>query len=310
MKKLLCLLAVLALLAQPLRAEAAPQRYLALTFDDGPSGELTEQLLEGLAERQVHATFFVCAYRIAQFPDTLSHIAAAGHEIGLHSSCHDYMQKLDKEALKQQPEEVLEAVGAYLKTTDEFFYDTGDAVPEDCVLTVRENPNPFVSRGGLKLQKAVTKYDIDLNGLVAMDVGASTGGFTDCMLQHGAKKVYSIDVGYGQLDWRLRNDERVKVMERMNARNMTSDWFDEEVDFASMDVSFISIKLILPAIYNCLKNGALAVILVKPQFEAGRDKVGKKGVVRELSTHVEVIENTVAFMLESGFRCWDLIFPP
>ena len=109
------------------------------------------------------------------------------------------------------------------------------------------------------------------------------------MLQHGAKKVYSIDVGYGQLDWRLRNDERVKVMERMNARNMTSDWFDEEVDFASMDVSFISIKLILPAIYNCLKNGALAVILVKPQFEAGKGKVGKNGGVREEATHIEVL---------------------
>ena len=150
----------------------------------------------------------------------------------------------------------------------------GTPVADDAAVEVRGETCPFVSRGGLKLQKADTNYDIDLNGLVAMDVGASTGGFTDCMLQHGAKKVYSIDVGYGQLDWRLRNDERVKVMERMNARNMTSDWFNEEVDFASMDVSFISIKLILPAIYNCLKNGALAVILVKPQFEAGKGMVG------------------------------------
>ena len=186
----------------------------------------------------------------------------------------------------------------------------GDAVPEDCVLTVRENPNPFVSRGGLKLQKAVTKYDIDLNGLVAMDVGASTGGFTDCMLQHGAKKVYSIDVGYGQLDWRLRNDERVKVMERMNARNMTSDWFDEEVDFASMDVSFISIKLILPAIYNCLKNGALAVILVKPQFEAGKEKVGKKGVVRDPAVHAEVLREFLRYAPECGFGVKGLDFSP
>ena len=186
----------------------------------------------------------------------------------------------------------------------------GDTVPEDCVLTVRENPNPFVSRGGLKLQKAVTKYDIDLNGLVAMDVGASTGGFTDCMLQHGAKKVYSIDVGYGQLDWRLRNDERVKVMERMNARNMTSDWFDEEVDFASMDVSFISIKLILPAIYNCLKNGAIAVILVKPQFEAGREKVGKHGVVSDPATHMEVLERAVSFAKKSGFGIVGIEFSP
>lgn len=146
----------------------------------------------------------------------------------------------------------------------------GDAVPEDCVLTVRENPNPFVSRGGLKLQKAVTKYDIDLNGLVAMDVGASTGGFTDCMLQHGAKKVYSIDVGYGQLDWRLRNDERVKVMERMNARNMTSDWFDEEVDFASMDVSFISIKLILPQYIIALKTMRLPLYLLSRSLKRAK----------------------------------------
>ena len=186
----------------------------------------------------------------------------------------------------------------------------GDAVPEDCVLTVRENPNPFVSRGGLKLQKAVTKYDIDLNGLVAMDVGASTGGFTDCMLQHGAKKVYSIDVGYGQLDWRLRNDERVKVMERMNARNMTSDWFDEEVDFASMDVSFISIKLILPAIYNCLKTGALAVILVKPQFEAGKGEVGKNGVVREAALHTQICAMIMQFAQDIGFWVRDLSFSP
>lgn len=186
----------------------------------------------------------------------------------------------------------------------------GDAVPKDCVLTVRENPNPFVSRGGLKLQKAVTKYDIDLNGLVAMDVGASTGGFTDCMLQHGAKKVYSIDVGYGQLDWRLRNDERVKVMERMNARNMTSDWFDEEVDFASMDVSFISIKLILPAIYNCLKDDALAVILVKPQFEAGKGKVGKNGVVREEATHKEVLLSCMLFAQSLGFEIQHVDYSP
>ena len=186
----------------------------------------------------------------------------------------------------------------------------GDTVPEDCVLTVRENPNPFVSRGGLKLQKAVTKYDIDLNGLVAMEVGASTGGFTDCMLQHGAKKVYSIDVGYGQLDWRLRNDERVKVMERMNARNMTSDWFDEEVDFASMDVSFISIQLILPAIYNCLKNGAIAVILVKPQFEAGKGKVGKNGVVREEATHKEVLLSCMLFAQSLGFEIQHVDYSP
>lgn len=178
----------------------------------------------------------------------------------------------------------------------------GEVVAEDSVLTVRENPNPFVSRGGLKLQKAVTKYELSLNGLVAMDVGASTGGFTDCMLKHGAKKVYSIDVGYGQLDWSLRNDDRVIVMERTNARNMTSDWFNEEVEFASMDVSFISIRLILPAIYSCLKQGARAVILVKPQFEAGKSKVGKNGVVRDAATHKEVLLSSILFANSLGFE--------
>ncbi len=186
----------------------------------------------------------------------------------------------------------------------------GDNVPEDCVLTVRENPNPFVSRGGLKLQKAVDKYNIELNGLVAMDVGASTGGFTDCMLQHGARKVYSIDVGYGQLDWRLRNDERVKVMERTNARNMEPDWFDETVEFASMDVSFISIKLILPAIYNCLKHNSQSVILVKPQFEAGKGKVGKNGVVREESTHKEVLLSCMLFAQSLGFEIEHVDYSP
>lgn len=186
----------------------------------------------------------------------------------------------------------------------------GDPVPEDCVLTVREDPNPFVSRGGLKLQKAVTKYGIDLNGLTAIDVGASTGGFTDCMLSHGAKKVYSIDVGYGQLDWRLRNDDRVVVMERMNARNMAPDWFDEEIDFASMDVSFISIKLILPAIYQCLKQNALAVILVKPQFEAGKSKVGKNGVVRDAATHKEVLLSSMLFAASLGFELLHADYSP
>ena len=186
----------------------------------------------------------------------------------------------------------------------------GDPVPEDCVLTVREDPNPFVSRGGLKLEKAVTKYDISLDNAVAIDVGASTGGFTDCMLMHGAKKVYSIDVGYGQLDWKLRNDERVRVMERTNARFMQPDWFDEQIDFASMDVSFISIRLILPSIYDCLKDGGRAVVLVKPQFEAGKGKVGKNGVVRDEAVHKEVLLGAMLFAQSMGFKLEHVDYSP
>ena len=186
----------------------------------------------------------------------------------------------------------------------------GDPVPEDCVLTVREDPNPFVSRGGLKLEKAVTKYDISLDNAVAIDVGASTGGFTDCMLMHGAKKVYSIDVGYGQLDWKLRNDERVRVMERTNARFMQPDWFDEQIDFASMDVSFISIRLILPSIYACLKDGGRAVVLVKPQIEAGKGKVGKNGVVRDEAVHKEVLLGAMLFAQSMGFKLEHVDYSP
>ena len=185
-------------------------------------------------------------------------------------------------------------------------------LPDDAELSVVADAQTlkFVSRAGLKLEGFLDAFGMDLRGAEILDAGASTGGFTDCMLQHGAKKVYSIDVGYGQLDWRLRNDERVKVMERMNARNMTSDWFDEEVDFASMDVSFISIKLILPAIYNCLKNGALAVILVKPQFEAGKGKVGKIGVVREEATHKEVLLSCMLFAQSLGFEIQHVDYSP
>ncbi len=186
----------------------------------------------------------------------------------------------------------------------------GDNVPEGCCLTVKANPNPFVSRGGLKLQKAVDKYGIALHEVVAMDVVASTGGFTDCMLQHGARRVYSIDVGYGQLDWRLRNDPRVTVMERTNARFMEPAWFEEKPGFASMDVSFISIRLILPGVYACLREGAEAVILIKPQFEAGRGKVGKNGVVREEQVHREVLLGALTFARQCGFHLMHADYSP
>ena len=186
----------------------------------------------------------------------------------------------------------------------------GAAVKPDDEIEVGGSRNPFVSRGGLKLQKAAEKFDIDLSGCVCMDIGASTGGFTDCMLSHGAKKVYSIDVGYGQLAWKLRTDERVVNMERTNFRYVTHEQIPEDIDFASVDVSFISLKIILPVLRELLKSDGQAVCLIKPQFEAGREKIGKKGVVRDPQVHIEVVENTVAFALENGFDVKNLDFSP
>lgn len=185
-----------------------------------------------------------------------------------------------------------------------------DAFPDGTVLTVRADPIPFVSRGGLKLDKAVRKYGIDLSGRICLDVGASTGGFTDCMLQNGASRVFAVDVGYGQLDWRLRNDDRVVCMERRNAREMEPSWFDSVPSFASCDVSFISIRHILPRMYDCLEENGRAVVLVKPQFEAGRGKVGKNGVVREKATHLEVLVNSAILARECGFSILALDHSP
>ena len=186
----------------------------------------------------------------------------------------------------------------------------GEMIAPDAKVEVRGHDIGYVSRGGLKLEKAMQVFPMRPDGKVCMDIGASTGGFTDCMLQNGAKKVYAIDVGYGQLDWKLRNDPRVVVMERTNARNMESDWFTEAPDFASMDVSFISVKLILPGIYKSLREGAQAVILVKPQFEAGRGRVGKNGVVRDKDTHRQVVEDTARFALDTGFSIRQIDYSP
>ncbi len=169
---------------------------------------------------------------------------------------------------------------------------------------------PFVSRGGLKLDKAVRRYALNLAGVTAMDVGASTGGFTDCMLQHGAAHVYAIDVGTGQLAPSLRADARVTVMEQTNAREMTPAWFPVPPEFAATDVSFISVRLILPAMYACLAGGARAVILVKPQFEAGRGRVGKNGVVRDAAVHTDVLSSTAEFAAALGFTVQALDFSP
>lgn len=175
---------------------------------------------------------------------------------------------------------------------------------------VRGNALKYVSRGGLKLEKAIEQFGVALSGKTCMDIGASTGGFTDCMLQNGAAKVYSIDVGHGQLDWKLRNDVRVVCMERTNFRYIQPGDIDDAPDFASVDVSFISLDKILGPAYQILKPDAQMVCLIKPQFEAGREKVGKKGVVRNLAVHVEVIETVLAFTLANGFRLLHLDFSP
>lgn len=186
----------------------------------------------------------------------------------------------------------------------------GDLYPEEAPIEVRGKGLKYVSRGGLKLEKAMAEFPISLSGLVCMDVGASTGGFTDCMLQNGAKKVYAIDVGYGQLAWSLRTDSRVVNLERTNARYLSQEQVPEPIDFFSVDVSFISLSLILPAVRPLLSENARAVCLIKPQFEAGREKVGKKGVVRDPAVHQEVIEKVLGFALENGYSVLGLTFSP
>lgn len=189
-------------------------------------------------------------------------------------------------------------------------YKAGDMVSEKDKVEVRGEVLKYVSRGGLKLEKAMKSFPIVLDGAVAMDIGASTGGFTDCMLQNGAKKVYAVDVGYGQLAWKLRTDERVVNMERTNIRFVTPETIGEPLDFASIDVAFISLKLVLPVAHLLLRENASLVALVKPQFEAGRDKIGKKGVVRDASVHKEVINEITSFAQEIGFEVLGLDFSP
>lgn len=171
----------------------------------------------------------------------------------------------------------------------------GTSFPENVNIEVKGNTLPYVSRGGLKLEKAMKQFNISLDSCVCMDVGASTGGFTDCMLQSGAVKVYSVDVGHGQLDWKLRNDERVVCMEKTNIRYVTPEDIDDRLDFASIDVSFISLTKVLLPVKNLLKDDGRIVCLIKPQFEAGREKVGKKGVVRDKKVHEEVIDMVVSY---------------
>lgn len=186
----------------------------------------------------------------------------------------------------------------------------GDFLSEDDEIVVKNNPLIYVSRGGLKLEKAIEFFNLDLKDKVAMDIGASTGGFTDCMLKNGALKVFAVDVGYNQLDWKLRSDHRVVVMERTNIRNVKLEDIGQQVDFISIDVSFISLKLVLPVAKEILKDNGEIVALIKPQFEAGREKVGKKGIVREKSTHMEVIKNTLEFSRDMGLILDSLTYSP
>lgn len=186
----------------------------------------------------------------------------------------------------------------------------GTMVKPESNIEIRGNSLIYVSRGGLKLEKAIKSFGLDLNNRVVLDVGASTGGFTDCALRHGARLVYAVDVGYGQLAWQLRNDNRVVVLERTNIRYLTKESLPEIPDFATIDVAFISLSKVLPRVGELLAEEAEGVALVKPQFEAGREKVGKKGVVRDPAVHVQVLDNVTALIAELGWLVGGLDYSP
>lgn len=186
----------------------------------------------------------------------------------------------------------------------------GTPIPEDAAVEVKGEAIPYVSRGGLKLEKALSIFELDVNGLVCVDCGASTGGFTDVLLKNGARLVYAVDVGYGQLAWSLRSDDKVVCMERTNIRYVTPEMLPETPSLAVMDLSFISVRLVLPVVRDLITENAHVICLIKPQFEAGREKVGKKGVVREKSTHLEVINKFLDFAPTAGFTVLGLGYSP
>ncbi len=223
--------------------------------------------------------------------------------------------RLDVELVNRGLAESREKAKAYIMAGSVFVdgqkaFKPGDKVKDGMQLEVRGTPIPFVSRGGLKLDKAIKVFNIDLNGLKCMDIGASTGGFTDCMLQNGASKVYAVDVGYGQLAWKLRCDERVINIERTNIRYLEPASITDELDFISIDVSFISLKLVLPVVNKLLKDNGHCVALIKPQFEAGREEVGKKGVVRDADIHKKVIFQCIQYAIENGLSVLDIDSSP
>lgn len=186
----------------------------------------------------------------------------------------------------------------------------GESFPDDVEIEVRGNENAYVSRGGLKLEKALDFFGADVSGKTAIDVGASTGGFSDCLLRRGVKKLYSVDVGYGQLAWEIRNDPRVVCMERTNIRYVTHEQIPDTIELAVIDVSFISLKIVLPAVRALMGDCGNVYCLIKPQFEAGRDKVGKKGVVRDPEVHAEVIESFIKNAEDAGFSVCGITFSP
>lgn len=219
---------------------------------------------------------------------------------------------LVKQGLFDSREKAQRAVMAGMVYHDDQRVDKpGSKVDSTLEFTIKGNLLPYVGRGGLKLEKALKVFDLDLSGLLMLDIGASTGGFTDCALQNGARKVYALDVGYNQLAWKLRSDPRVVVMEKTNFRYCTLDNFHEgQPDFASIDVSFISLKKILPPLVGILKNEGEVVALIKPQFEAGRDEVGKKGIVHDPKVHLAVVQDILQFAVSCGFSILDLNFSP
>jgi len=187
---------------------------------------------------------------------------------------------------------------------------SGTKIERNAKIELKSGDLKYVSRGGFKLEKAITEFGLKLDKKICMDIGASTGGFTDCMLQNGAKKVYSIDVGYGQFAWKLRNDERVVCLEKTNIKYITKQQVPEEADFASVDVSFISLTKVIPPALQVMSPDAQLVCLIKPQFEAGREKVGKKGVVRDKDVHMEVIEKIIDFAFDAGLKILNMSFSP
>ena len=186
----------------------------------------------------------------------------------------------------------------------------GQSYSEDCEIEVRRSGPEYVSRGGLKLEKALNEFSVEPKDAICLDCGASTGGFTDCLLKRGAKKVYAVDVGYGQLAWSIRNDERVVTMERTNIRYVTHEQIPDELDLCTIDVSFISLKLVLPVLRALLKDGGEVICLVKPQFEAGREKVGKKGVVRDPAVHLDVLDSFLENADSADFSVLEMTFSP
>jgi 23S rRNA (cytidine1920-2'-O)/16S rRNA (cytidine1409-2'-O)-methyltransferase len=187
---------------------------------------------------------------------------------------------------------------------------SGMLVSGDDTIALKGKDIPFVSRGGIKLESALTSFNIDISGSVCLDVGASTGGFTDCLLRHGAKQVIAVDVGYGQMAWNLRKDPRILVIERTNIRYLPCEAVPEPVDFVTIDVSFISLKIVVPAVLKFMKTDGSIIALIKPQFEVGKGKVGKGGIVRDASMHNEVIENLSAFFAENGLKIEGVIPSP